>query len=72
MTQQGFELEEHEISLITKVGHDDLVTVGEREKIVVDALGDDEGSTSFCWHIDDERKKTYLQAMHQRGRDKSR
>jgi hypothetical protein len=29
------------------VGHIDLVSFGEREKIIFDALGDDEGLTSF-------------------------
>jgi hypothetical protein len=30
-----------------KVGHADLISVGEREKIVVDTLNDDEGSKSI-------------------------
>jgi hypothetical protein len=45
--KKGSELEGDEISLKTKVGHVDLVSVGEREKIIFDALGDDEGLTSF-------------------------
>jgi hypothetical protein len=39
--------EEDKISLKVKVGHTNLVSVGEREKIIFDALGDDDGSTSF-------------------------
>jgi len=56
--------EEDEISIEMNVGRTDLVGVSERENIIVDALGDDKGSTSFCWRIKDETRKDYKQAMH--------
>jgi hypothetical protein len=40
-------LEEDEIVLKTKVSQVNMIKVGEREKIIVDALDGDEGSTSF-------------------------
>lgn len=46
--QEGSKLREDDIVLMTKVGLSDQVSIGEKEKILVDALGDDEGSTSFC------------------------
>jgi hypothetical protein len=49
------------------MGNVDLVNVGEREKIIVDALGDDEGSTSFCWRIGDEARKDYHQVVYRQG-----
>jgi hypothetical protein len=39
------------------VGYVDLVSIGDREKIIVNVFGDDDGSTSFCWHIEDKRGK---------------
>jgi len=32
----------------------DQASIGKRKKIIVDALGDNEGSMSSCCHIDDE------------------
>jgi hypothetical protein len=39
--------EEDEISLRTKVGHIDLISIGKREMIIIDVLDDDEDLTSF-------------------------
>jgi hypothetical protein len=36
-----------EIGLKMKVGYADLISIGEREKIVINALDDDEGLASF-------------------------
>jgi hypothetical protein len=35
----------------------DRVNIGERKNIIINALGDNEGSKSFCWHIGDGRGK---------------
>jgi hypothetical protein len=46
-TRRDLSWEGDEIGLKTKVGYADLINVGERERIVLDALDDDEGLTSF-------------------------
>jgi len=45
------------------VAHVDLVSIGEREKIVVDTLGDNKKSTSFYCHIGDDTGKDYQQEV---------
>jgi hypothetical protein len=46
-TRRDLSWEGDEISLKEKVSHVELVSVGEREKIIFDVISDDEGSTSF-------------------------
>jgi hypothetical protein len=46
-TRRDLSWEGDEIGLKMKVGYVDLVSVGEREKIIIDVLDDDEGLTSF-------------------------
>jgi hypothetical protein len=46
-TRRDQSWEGNEIGLKTKVGYDDLISVGERENIFINALDDDEGLTSF-------------------------
>ena len=43
ITRRDLSLDGDEIGLKTKVGYADLINVGEREKIFIDALDDDEG-----------------------------
>jgi len=50
-------MEEDGIIPRTKVVHADLIRVDEREKIIVNVLGDDGGTTSFCWCIGNRRGK---------------
>jgi hypothetical protein len=49
-------MEDNKIGLKTKVCFVDRVSVSYRN-ITINSLGDDEGSTSFCWHINDRRGK---------------
>jgi hypothetical protein len=39
------------------VGLLEPINVGESKKIIIDALGDNEGLKSFCWRIGGERGK---------------
>jgi hypothetical protein len=46
-TRRDLSWEGDEIGLKTKVGYIDLIDVGEREKIIINEVDDDEGFTSF-------------------------
>jgi hypothetical protein len=55
--QEGSKLEEDKIGLETKACLADQVCISERKNIIVNSLGENEGSISFYWHIEDERGK---------------